>query len=593
METAILEIRAWIESDTSRPSGRRAERYRSFDFHSPFVWRPDSAAVSSVLAALLFTASGTAAAPTATPSGKIWQSDGSAANIQRIHDRQASDGDTITIPKGTFSWTTYLILTKKITIQGQTTTNAPSSSTSNDLTIIQDNLSRSTDRPMIMLNSPGGQRISGITFTVGTVTQPSNYSVIDFGVGASNPIRIDHVVNNTLYRNNFVTAGGTYNYGVVDHCVLHAGGINVDPANGGGPQGDEAWAAPTGFGGPNFFFVEDNNQDTSSSPNAIAAIANITAGGKVVVRHNVIKGNTILLALHSIGMTSPWRRSGRASEVYNNTVTQTKAGTDLAGSTGGPTYWYNNTFVGSIMPRAIDLGYYRTIQNFGSPFYGADGQNAWDYNVTESDGTHVDGHPPYLFDSGTLSAASGSTITDSTKNWSTNRWRGYSIRRPSDGATAVISSNTNNTLSIGQWQSQGFAAGNTYEIHKAIRVLDQPGLGAQIGTMNRNNPRWMQQATEPCYSWNNKDQNNNLVNFITASSGATIIEGRDYFNNTPMPGYTPYTYPHPLTTSLPPPQPRAGSPQQVQKKRKKWGQAKGGWGKPKKIPANEMAQPEQ
>jgi hypothetical protein len=236
------------------------------------------------------------------------------------------------------------------------------------------------------------------------------------------------------------------------------------------------------------------------------------------------------------------------------------------------------------------------IYNFGPPFFGASGASPWDYNATEPDGSHVDGHPPYLFASGTLTSVSNGqryTVTDSTKNWSTNRWRGYSIRRPSDGATAVISSNTNNTLSIEQWHSQGFAVGDTYEIRKAIQVIDQPGLGAQVGTMKRNNPRWMQQATEPCYSWNNRDQNNNPVNFITAQAGPTIIEGRDYFNNTPMPGYTPYTYPHPLTTSLPPPQPRAGSPQQAQKKRKKWGEAKGGWGKAKKFPANEMAQPQQ
>src|SRR4030095_415766 len=169
------------------------------------------------------------------------------------------------------------------------------------------------------------------------------------------------------------------------------------------------------------------------------------------------------------------------------------------------------------------------------------------------------------------------TVTDSTKNWSWNQWRGYSIRRRSDGATAVISANTKNRLWIKQWHSQGFAVGNTYEIHKAIQVLDQPGLGAQTGTMNRNNPRWMQQASEPCYSWNNKDQNNNLVNFIAAIGGTTLVEGRDYFNNTPMPGYTPYVYPHPLITSLAPPQPRAGvtlDSQQKKARRKKWGHAK-------------------
>ena len=35
------------------------------------------------------------------------------------------------------------------------------------------------------------------------------------------------------------------------------------------------------------------------------------------------------------------------------------------------------------------------------------------------------------------------------------------------------------------------------------------------------------------------------INMKPASPG--IIEGRDYFSDTPLPGYTPYTYPHPLT----------------------------------------------
>src|SRR5262249_9797206 len=155
----------------------------------------------------------------------------------------------------------------------------------------------------------------------------------------------------------------------------------------------------------------------------------------------------------------------------------------------------------------------RMIYNFGAPFYGADGRNPWDLNATEPNGSHVSGHPAYLFASGTLSSVSNSaygasTITDSTRNWSPNRWRGYSIRRPSDRATAVIGWNTNRTLRILQWRSQRFSVGDNYEIRKVIQALDQPGLGAQVGTMNRNKPRWMQQATEPCYSWNNTDQDN-------------------------------------------------------------------------------------
>ena len=32
-----------------------------------------------------------------------------------------------------------------------------------------------------------------------------------------------------------------------------------------------------------------------------------------------------------------------------------------------------------------------------------------------------------------------------------------------------------------------------------------------------------------------------------------IQEGRDFFNDTQKPGYTPYTYPHPLATAASPP----------------------------------------
>ena len=48
-----------------------------------------------------------------------WNSNGSVSSIQLIHDTHAAPGDTITLPAGTFKWTTKLALTKGITLQGQ------------------------------------------------------------------------------------------------------------------------------------------------------------------------------------------------------------------------------------------------------------------------------------------------------------------------------------------------------------------------------------------------------------------------------------------------------------------------------------------
>ncbi len=338
-----------------------------------------------------------------------------------------------------------------------------------------------------------------------------------------------------------------YNWGVLDHCtkrnpISNEGILHFRAGSASGDHGDTPFTQPTGYGGPNFFFVEDN---------LLWGGMDLTLGARVVVRHNLFMNAN--MASHGTGRTYHDGRGARACEIYDN---EFRLNYDtLTGSNSGTVLVHDNLlkkFDGGNV-HGINLGVNRTIYSSGPPFYGADGRNPWDLNATEPDGSHVSAHPPYLFASGTLTSVSNGqryTVTDSTKNWSTNRWRGYSIRRPSDGATAVISSNTINTLSIEQWHSQGFAVGNTYEIRKTIRVLDQPGLGAQAGTMYRNYPRWMQQATEPCYSWNNRDRNNNLVNFITAIGGTTIIAGRDYFNNTPMPGYTPYTYPHPLVTAV-------------------------------------------
>src|SRR6187200_3347554 len=97
----------------------------------------------------------------------VYHSDGSEANVQAIHDTNAHDGDTITLPAGTFIWTTRVNLTKGITISGQTTITGAGTAncTANDQTIIIDEVSR-TGGALLRASIPAGKsfRLTGVTF---------------------------------------------------------------------------------------------------------------------------------------------------------------------------------------------------------------------------------------------------------------------------------------------------------------------------------------------------------------------------------------------------------------------------------------------
>ena len=98
----------------------------------------------------------------------VYHSDGSAASVQDIHDVQAVDGDTITLPAGTFSWATTVTITKGITVIGETTTD-PVHKTADDQTIIVANTGTNGNQPLLVVDSASGKsyRMSGITFRTG------------------------------------------------------------------------------------------------------------------------------------------------------------------------------------------------------------------------------------------------------------------------------------------------------------------------------------------------------------------------------------------------------------------------------------------
>jgi hypothetical protein len=485
----------------------------------------------------------------------VYNSNGSQADVQ-AKVNLAVDGDTVTIPAGSFTWTSHVTVTKGITIQGQTTVNSDTGAC-NDQTILLDNFPD---------NYPGGHgffhctvntgqslRITGLTFSAAPGNNVTQYNGALRVSGNSTTVRLDHLHFTNLNQNNALAIYGTI-YGVADHIVED----NIPSQKcqsriyNGGTYGDPAFNQPAGYGGPNFFFIEDWYINNTAGPNTASGGFDALNGGKYVVRHCKLFDVEILCH----GTEDGRSRGGRAQEIYNNEYHWSYS-TKMDGIRSGTLITHDNTYVG-VKPTGYGLQTYRTFHAYGGVFNGADGQNAWDYNATESDGvTHINGHAPYLFDSGTITSASGNdpcTVNDTSKSWSANQWASYELRRSSDGATAYIQSNTGTSLTVRQWSSSDahWGSGQAYQIRRVLMALDQPGLGAgDLLSGDNPTPRWLNQVREGCWSWNNiYTPDGSHINFsqgFNAGNGSGLVQGLDYFNNTPMPGYTPYVYPHPLT----------------------------------------------
>jgi hypothetical protein len=519
----------------------------------------------------------------------------------------AAPGDTVIIPPGTARWTQTLAVDKGITIQGATTIAGDHTTTmsSNDQTIISDDVpirGAAGTAMVIDFLCDNGQsgRISGITFSQGTRTATPNWGGIRVR-GASNQFRLDHCHFDNLCTGNLTVSGNIY--GVIDHCIFNETVFATAIAfcNGGGAYGDEAWTQPAQFGTANFMFVEDCIFSWLGNPGTQNACGlDSYRGGRYAARYctfNNAKPNT-----H--GTESSGRmRSSRAIEIYGNKLNWTRGYSPTGGQLrGGGLLIHNNTYTNYASGYGL-----RVYREFGSfLFPAADGTSQWDQNALQDGSPAPDGTEGHLFFRGKHDGADRSTIlSDSTatfsnltgyvvRNMGNNnalRWNSWIGSNAPTTATLSATANSSPTSNLAYIWNRG----DVYEIRKVLVALDQPGRGkGDLVTGDKpvncktGRATWPHQALEPAYSWNNTNNGSNIN--IGSYGEPTLREGRDYYNNTSMPGYTPYVYPHPLTRGLPPPKQTtrnaAGDSQHDQhKKRRPWGAKKS-----KKSPTNEMAE---
>jgi hypothetical protein len=477
----------------------------------------------------------------------VYHSNGSASNVQALHN-SAHDGDTITLPAGTFFWATTVTITKGITVIGQTTTD-PVHKTANDQTIVIVNTGANGDQPLLVVNSSPGKsyRVSGITFRTGRTGVMDGNGMIRLN-GDSHAVRVDHChFDDLAYEALSIAVWGPI-YGVIDHNLFDYRttsnqSISIHMSGWGGhDNGDGSWAEPPYYGSEKFIFIEDNcfNNTNGHAGGWIDG----WHGGRYVYRYNHAYDSAPTNHGTEIGRG----RGFRCMEVYNNDFHWNSYHSSVGGIRSGGLITHDNVSYGTRPDRGATMGEFRNFANFTtSPWTQANGTNPWDSN------------DPQLYASGTAGTGTNSdTIVDTTKTWTANQWRGYTAKRLSDGKLALITSNTNNTLTViydVAHEGTVWARGDQYKIYKVLVLIDQPcrGVGDLISGIPPINSRtgtaaWPQQALEPCYSWNDTYAPTGAHVNITQAVGAFafLVEGRDFFNNTPMPGYTPYTYPHPL-----------------------------------------------
>src|SRR5262245_1579130 len=428
----------------------------------------------------------------------VYHSDGSAINVQLIHDIQAVDGDTITIPAGSFTWTTTVTISKGITLQGAGLSASH---------IIDQGSGGAALRATC--SAAHFVRVTGLEFIKSTV-HPSG--MVQFGGGTSGGrnevgFRFDHC------KLNFPTTGGRGIYvvgifGLIDHNTIVVSGpgsqqsISVDGSSINTDGGFTPWTRPLTLGTDKAVYIEDNTLDYTANDQSEDSI-DAYSGARVVVRHNTFL--SISQGFH--GTDSGGNRSPHSFEIYSNTYINNSSNTIRALTVrGGTGVIWGNTYGGSHGTwYGVTLQYWRAVR-------------------PESNWQQCDGTVWQL----------GST------DLSSNGSRTCSIN-------GGVGFNNVDKETLGAWGGNYTTGFDGAGLH-GYPGRDQPGITTG-------------QVSSPIYVWN--QTNDPGVGTWAGGKSADealiatfIVRGRDWFNNIQMPGYTPYTYPHPLVIGgNPPPTP--------------------------------------
>ena len=413
-------------------------------------------------------------------SAAIFNCDGSRDDCQ-AKITAASDGDTIVIPSGTFSWASGISWTNKnITVVGGGI----------DITNININASFGF---IVYAHTKANFRISGITINQlanGTAIKIFNNKQIPTGGSYSTGWRLDHLkitANGLSNVRSFSITGLTY--GLIDNVIwssdypiaqflTHYGYTNDGSESGGAfGQGAISWSLDHSLGDNNAIYVEDCII-TGSSTGGWAA--DVWYGGEVVFRHNAI--NRCQISTHGARYSA---RGGRRIEAYNNTFI-------ASGMNDKRVIWWRS---------GSGVAFNNTIDSAGS--IQIDNQRSCLQMVTRCDGIegnaydmNIDGNGwPCLDQPGRWQGSPLSQSSEPVYAW----YNGTQADCATDQSTCV--------------DSKHITLNSDFDLCTSDAP---PSLSTHLKTIGDASPH-----------------TGNVVDYVNNGS-------------TPKPGYTSYTYPHPL-----------------------------------------------
>ncbi len=339
------------------------------------------------------------AAAATIPAASVAQADVAAAISS------ASNGDTVTIPAGTATWTSGIAFSKSLIIKGA----------GRGVTNINYGWTTGTRKFFQWTTQPtGDHKILDISF--GYVNGTSDtYGYIEL-LGSSQSVHIERCDFTDLPGSN-ITCYGTVS-GVIADCTftLAANSRAVMFFNGNNTSyGDPAWNVAVDWGGPTAMYVEDCAMNRAIGQSIYGAHDG-WMGARSVLRYNTYYNCNV--ASHGTESGNRYR-STRSMEIYNNTITLPNSAPTVFHFRGGTGVVYDNTVTGTATS-VIALSNYRSFGNF-QPWGTADGTLAWDVNDTTDGAGTPGGAGDGVFESGTanptdtlsLADTSGITITTS------------------------------------------------------------------------------------------------------------------------------------------------------------------------------------